>query len=41
MIKSRRIRWVEHVTRMWKKNNSYRILEREARMEETTRKTKI
>jgi hypothetical protein len=26
MIKSRRVRWVEHVTRMREKRNAYRIL---------------
>jgi hypothetical protein len=26
MIKSRRMRWEEHVARMWAKRNAYRIL---------------
>jgi hypothetical protein len=39
MIKSRRMRWAGHVTRMGEKMNAYRILVGRARRKETTRKT--
>jgi hypothetical protein len=38
MIKSRRMRWAKHVTRMGEERNAYRILVRKP--EETTGKTK-
>jgi hypothetical protein len=42
MMKSRRMRWAEHVARRGTKTNGYRILVgRKAGREETTRKTKM
>jgi hypothetical protein len=38
IIKSRRMRWADHVARMGKKRNEYRILV--GKLEETTAKTK-
>jgi hypothetical protein len=40
MIKSRRMRWEGHVTRMGEKRNAYRILVGKPRRRETTGKTK-
>jgi hypothetical protein len=40
IIKSRRMRWAGHVTRMGAKRNAYRLLVVKARWKETTRKTK-
>jgi hypothetical protein len=40
MIKSRRMRWAGHVTRMVAKRNAYRILVGEARRKETAKKGK-
>jgi hypothetical protein len=37
MIKSRTMKWAEHVARMGKKRNAYRI---KARRKEATKKTK-
>jgi hypothetical protein len=39
MVKSRRMRWAEHVVRMGEKRNTYRLLW-ENRGKEATRKTK-
>jgi hypothetical protein len=40
IIKSRRIRWADHVARMGKKRNAYRLLLGKPEGKETTRKTK-
>jgi hypothetical protein len=40
IIKSRRMRWAEHVERIGEKRNAYRLLLGKARGKETTRKTK-
>jgi hypothetical protein len=41
IIKSRRMRWVGHVSRMREKRNAYRLLVGKARGKKTTRKTKM
>jgi hypothetical protein len=40
MIKSRRMRWAGHVSRMGEKMNAYRIFVGKPRRKETTTKTK-
>jgi hypothetical protein len=41
IIKSRRMRWAGHITRMLEKSNAYRLfIGRKVRRKETTRKTK-
>jgi hypothetical protein len=40
MIKSRRMRWAEHVARMREKRGSLKNIYGKARRKETTRKTK-
>jgi hypothetical protein len=41
IMKSRRMRWAGHVSRMGEKNNAYRLLVGKARGKEATRKTKM
>jgi hypothetical protein len=41
MIKSRRMRWAGHVSRMGEKRNAYMILVGKARRKETTGKTRM
>jgi hypothetical protein len=40
VIKSRRIRWARHVTRIGQKRNAYRIMAGKQEKKETTGKTK-
>jgi hypothetical protein len=39
IMKSRKIRWAEHVAGMWEKRNVYRLLGGKVRGKETARKT--
>jgi hypothetical protein len=41
IIKSRKMRWAGHVTRLGEKRNAYRLLVGKARGKETARKTKM